>query len=318
MSYSLDVINLYKQFGEKKILQNLQFQLGQGESLSIVGPSGSGKTTLLRILAGLESPTHGTIMLNGKNVTHHKPNTRNVGLVFQQPLLFPHMTVKENIDYGAKMAGQASKSKTAYLLRAINLDDYSDRFPAEISGGQQQRVALARAIASEPEVLLLDEPFSSLDVQLREELRYWVKDFLSKQQTTTIFVTHDLEEAILMGDRIAIFHEGIFQQLDEADEIHKHPGNPFVARFLKSHLVIDEHQYIPIQSIRSSKPEGEHHSYTAKLLNWTYNLGQKACRLYIDELHEIITMPMGTSDLKENFSIYLPLEKIQFFQEGWK
>ncbi|UOR10356.1 ABC transporter ATP-binding protein [Halobacillus amylolyticus] len=313
MTYVIDVTQLHKRFGETEIVKDVNFQLEKGELISVVGPSGSGKTTLLRILAGLEPATSGTVLLNGKDVTGRKANARNIGLVFQQPLLFPHMTVMENISYGVKVAGNKAGDKTKNLLQAISLSDYGGRFPSELSGGQQQRVALARAIATEPEVLLLDEPFSSLDTQLREELRYWVRNLLKNHRITAIFVTHDLEEAMVMGDRIALFNEGIFQQFAEADEIHKQPANPFVARFLKGHLVLNEEQYSPISALTLTEPAKEHKAFTAELLHTTYSQGQKLGHLFIEEIDEKITLPLTVNEHRGTFSIYLPLERICSF-----
>ncbi|UOQ91766.1 ABC transporter ATP-binding protein [Halobacillus shinanisalinarum] len=313
MTHVIDVTQLHKRFGKTEIVKDVNFQLEQGELISIVGPSGSGKTTLLRMLAGLEPVTSGAVLLNGKDVTDRKANARNIGLVFQQPLLFPHMTVEENISYGVRVAGKNAGDKAKKLLQAISLSEYGGHFPAELSGGQQQRVALARAIATEPEVLLLDEPFSSLDAQLREELRYWVRDLLKTHQITAVFVTHDLEEAMLMGDRIALFHEGIFQQFAAADEIHEKPANPFVARFLKGHLVLNNEQYSPISALTLTEPVKQHRAFKAQLLHTTYSQGQKLGHLFIEEINEKITLPLTVNEHRDTFSIYLPLERICSF-----
>ncbi|MCA0972609.1 ABC transporter ATP-binding protein [Halobacillus litoralis] len=317
MTNTLEIQKLTKQFNEQSILRDITFSVEKGEVLSIVGPSGSGKTTLLRILAGLEPLTTGTISISGQDVTEKKANKRSVSLVFQQPLLFPHMTVEENIRYGAKLAKKDSKRKTQSLLEAIGLLDYKDYYPAEISGGQQQRVALARAMATEPEVILFDEPFSSLDPQLRKELRLWVRTFLTERSITSIFVTHDTEEAMLMGDRVAVFHEGKFQQVDQPSTLLQSPNHPFVAHFLGGHLVIDEERYIPVQSCLFRPPsDTSYEQHEGTIQHKTYQHGQTIGHLFLESLGEKVSLPVQEGSVGAELSLYLPLDKIKRFEGG--
>ncbi|MGP4076084.1 ABC transporter ATP-binding protein [Halobacillus sp. K22] len=314
MSHTLNVQHLSKQFNHDLILSDLTFQLEKGEILSIVGPSGSGKTTLLRILAGLETPSQGSIHMYGKEITFQKANRRDISLVFQQPLLFPHMTVEENIAYGAKLAGKKDKNKITQLLEATGLDRYRKYFPAEISGGQQQRVALARAMATEPEIILFDEPFSSLDPKLRHEIRYWVRDFLVDQSITGVFVTHDTEEAMIMGDRLALFHEGTFQQIDRAEAIHENPANSFVADFLGGHLVIDSRHYVPVKdcSLHPIKEE-EMRSYDGILQHITFQNGQTVGHILLKDLGHKIVLPLREHVSAEKITLYIKESSIRKF-----
>ncbi|TGB01865.1 heme ABC exporter ATP-binding protein CcmA [Halobacillus salinus] len=314
MTNTLEIKQLSKQFQRNNILNDISFSLHKGEVLSIVGPSGSGKTTLLRILAGLEPPTGGSIVLSGKDITSQKANKRNISLVFQQPLLFPHMTVKENIEYGAKLVKKADKRKIHSLLEAIDLLEYQDYYPAEISGGQQQRVALARAMATEPAVILFDEPFSSLDPKLRKELRLWVRSFLEDRSITSIFVTHDTEEAMLMGDRIALFHDGRFQQIDESSTLYQTPANPFVANFLGGHIVLDEARYIPLRFCRLELPSDESFEKIEGMIKHrTFQHGQMIGHIHIHSLNQNISMPLSESNTQESVSLYLPGSEIRSF-----
>ncbi|KHE67249.1 ABC transporter ATP-binding protein, partial [Halobacillus sp. BBL2006] len=291
------------------------FKLNKGEVLSVVGPSGSGKTTLLRILAGLEKPTSGNIFMNDNEITHKKANKRNVSLVFQQPLLFPHMTVIENIRYGSKLAGKKNESKILELLDAIDLVNYKNFFPSEISGGQQQRVALARAMATDPKVILFDEPFSSLDPKLRKELRFWVRDFLAKRSITSIFVTHDVEEAMIMGDRVALFHEGIFQQINKPETLHEHPANAFVANFLGGHIVLDDSTYAPLKAISFESPDSGKDTLSLQgvVQHITYQNGLVIGHILIEDLQEKIAVPMETPEVSEQISLYLPVSSLRQF-----
>ncbi|MBH0231590.1 ABC transporter ATP-binding protein [Halobacillus yeomjeoni] len=314
MTLTLEVNQLKKQFHDKSILYDLSFKLHKGEILSIVGPSGSGKTTLLRILAGLDAPTDGSIVMQGKNITDQKANKRNVSLVFQQPLLFPHMTVKENIRYGAKIAKKDMK-KTDPLLKAIGLELYADHYPSELSGGQKQRVALARAMATEPDVILFDEPFSSLDPKLRQEMRYWVRQFLVERSITSIFVTHDIDEAMIMGDRIALFHEGTFQQIDRLSTLHEDPANAFVARFLGGHLVIDSDHYAPLSScyLSASDAGEDPRTFEAAVQQITYQNGQAIGHIYVDELDEKVSLPIKHFTHNDRIKLYIAKSMIRRF-----
>ncbi|WP_173917787.1 ABC transporter ATP-binding protein [Halobacillus sp. Marseille-Q1614] len=312
MTKKITVQQLIKNYDSLSVINGLSFALDAGEHLSIVGPSGSGKTTLLRILAGLEKPSAGSIYLTGQNVSTIPARKRSVGFVFQQPLLFPHMTVEENIQYGAKLQN-ISYNKVNDLLEATSLYKAKDQFPAEISGGQQQRASLARSLAAEPDVLLLDEPFSSLDPSLRQELRYWVRDLLKKREVTSIFVTHDYEEAMLMGDRIGVFHEGTFQQIGTAEELHNLPANPFVARFLGGHLVLEDERYIPLDHIQLYTKVPEQEAFEAEVLQTTFHQGQRTIHLYISSLDRKLSLPVHETISAPKVYLSIPSPSVQSF-----
>ncbi|GGF33416.1 hypothetical protein GCM10010954_35730 [Halobacillus andaensis] len=316
MSKAIEVNNISKAFGSNVILDQLNFQLNPGDKLSIVGPSGSGKTTLLRILAGLDHPSSGTIKLGEKDVTHLDARTRKVGLVFQQPLLFPHMTVEENIDYGARLTGTFSREKTSDLLTAINLTETRTQFPSELSGGQQQRVALARALATEPEILLLDEPFSSLDPGMRQELRYWVRDLLDERGITSIFVTHDREEAMLMGDTIGVFYNGGFQQLASAETILQSPANPFVVQFFDNHLLIDQDHYVPLNKISFSSQATGARVMKAVLLQTSVANGERVAHVYVEELDKRLSLRLPFPHDGGSLDIFIPANHIYSFDSS--
>ncbi|ARI78867.1 heme ABC exporter ATP-binding protein CcmA [Halobacillus mangrovi] len=318
MTIALEIYQLTKNFNQQPIFKDLDFKLNKGEVLSVVGPSGSGKTTLLRVLAGLESPTKGNILMNDHEITNKKANKRNISLVFQQPLLFPHMTVIENIRYGAKLAGNKDDSKIQQLLEAIGMNPYQDFFPGEISGGQQQRVALARAMATDPEVILFDEPFSSLDPNLRSELRFWVRKFLEEHSITSLFVTHDIEEAMIMGDRVGIFHEGIFQQIDQPELLHEYPANAFVANFLGGHIILDKTKHVPLKDVTLSPPEIDVEIMALKgfVQHTTYQNGLVFHHILIKDLNQNIILPKKTPEINHHVTLYVPVASIREFTGG--
>ncbi len=216
-------------------LGDVSISIKQGEFFTLLGPSGCGKTTLLRCIAGFETPTSGTIHLSGRDITHTPPNERPVNTVFQSYALFPHLTVAQNVGFGLKMlgkpAGEVSEA-VARVLALVKLEDFAVRLPQQLSGGQQQRVALARALAPEPEVLLLDEPLSALDLKLRKEMQSELKRLQTETGITFIFVTHDQEEALTMSDRIGVMSQGELLQVGTPHEIYEHPVNRFVADFI--------------------------------------------------------------------------------------
>ncbi|WP_181350211.1 ABC transporter ATP-binding protein [Thalassobacillus sp. CUG 92003] len=317
--HTLELTQAEKQFASNTIFHDLSFHVHQDEVLSIVGPSGSGKTTLLRTIAGLEGLSQGRIILNGKDVTRHKAHHRAISFVFQQPLLFPHMNVWENISYGAKLNKTHSHAKTEDLLRSVDLAGYETAYPFELSGGQKQRVALARSLAIEPSLLLLDEPFSSLDPTLRHGLRYWVRNLLKTKGITAVFVTHDHEEALLMGDRVAVFHEGTFQQIGKPDQIHEYPANPYVARFLGSHIILDDDRYAPLKAcyVTTETPADSVLSLSGTADHITYHHGQRLGHLYLPHIHERIVLPIPLHvSPGEEIRINVPREHIQTFSKA--
>ena len=236
---SLEIKGISKSFGRFPALNNVSLQARDKEFLALLGPSGSGKTTLLRVLAGLEKPDAGEVRFAGEDFLSIPIRQRKVGMVFQHYALFRHMTVAQNIGFGLKVRPRAqrpSKSevndRVADLLSLVQLDNLGARFPAQLSGGQRQRVALARALAIEPRMLLLDEPFGALDAQVRRELRRWLRDLHDRAGVTTVFVTHDQEEALDLADRVAILKDGELRQLGTPNEVYENPADPFVYDFL--------------------------------------------------------------------------------------
>jgi iron(III) transport system ATP-binding protein len=233
----LELDGVTKRYDDETAVDDLSLSVRRGELLTLVGPSGCGKTTTLRLLAGLERPTAGTIAITGDVVaddrTAQPPEQRDVGIVFQDFALFPHLTVAENVAFGLTDADEGERrERVDELLELVNLPEYHDRTPEELSGGEQQRVALARSLAPAPDVLLLDEPFSNLDVRLRIEMREEVRAIIKEAGVTAISVTHDQEEALSIGDRVAVMNDGAIEQVGHPGEVFQHPESRFVAGFL--------------------------------------------------------------------------------------
>ncbi|MCZ0872480.1 sulfate/molybdate ABC transporter ATP-binding protein [Peribacillus sp. AS_2] len=238
---SIIIENVTKYYGSYQALQNIDLEIKSGELVALLGPSGSGKTSLLRIIAGLEQAEKGNILFNEENYTHKHVKDRNVGFVFQHYALFRNMTIFDNIAYGLKVRPRKTRpskevieQKVTELLQLVKLEGYKDRYPSQLSGGQRQRVALARALAVEPNILLLDEPFGALDAKVRKELRRWLRRLHDEFNVTSVFVTHDQEEAMDVADRVVIMNEGKIEQIGTPEEVYDHPENPFVYDFLGS------------------------------------------------------------------------------------
>lgn len=233
------VANVRKEFDRFPALHDVSLDIKSGELIALLGPSGSGKTTLLRLIAGLEKPTRGKIYFGDEDASHRTIQERNVGFVFQHYALFRHMTVADNIGFGLKVRPGATRPASAEirrraseLLDLVQLSGLEKRYPAQLSGGQRQRVALARAMAIEPKVLLLDEPFGALDAQVRRELRRWLREIHDATGHTTVFVTHDQEEALELADRVVVMSQGQIEQVGTADEVYDTPNSPFVYGFI--------------------------------------------------------------------------------------
>ncbi|MFJ7185724.1 sulfate/molybdate ABC transporter ATP-binding protein [Lysinibacillus xylanilyticus] len=236
---SIQINNVSKKFGSFQALEDVSLHIQSGELVALLGPSGSGKTSLLRVIAGLETSDVGEILFDGQSMIDRHPKERNVGFVFQHYALFRHMTVFDNVAYGLKVRPRKTrpskleiKNKVMELLRLVKLENFSDRYPAQLSGGQRQRVALARALAVEPKVLLLDEPFGALDAKVRKELRRWLRKLHDDFHITSIFVTHDQEEALDVADRIVVMNNGKIEQIGSPDDVYTNPKSPFVYDFL--------------------------------------------------------------------------------------
>ncbi|MFP5078131.1 ABC transporter ATP-binding protein [Rhizobium sp. YIM 134829] len=231
----LTLTHIKKSFGPVHVVHDFNMAIEKGEFISFLGPSGCGKTTILRMVAGFETPTAGTITINGRDQSALKPNQRNIGMVFQAYALFPNMTVFDNVAFGLKIAGAGKEEigkRVKEMLGLINLDHLADRYPYQMSGGQQQRVALARALAPKPQVLLLDEPLSALDAKIRVSLREEIRLIQQQLGITTVFVTHDQEEALSISDRIVIMNAGRADQIGTPFEIYNRPATRFVASFV--------------------------------------------------------------------------------------
>ncbi|GAB4308799.1 MAG: ABC transporter ATP-binding protein [Candidatus Bipolaricaulota bacterium] len=228
----LEVHGLTKRFGSVVAVEDFSFAVAEGEILALLGPSGCGKTTVLRIVAGLERPDAGRVLLAGRDATNWPPERREVGLVFQSYALFPHLSVGANVAYGLRFRRGDRKGRVGELLALVGLSGYERRRPHELSAGQQQRVALARALAPTPRVLLLDEPLSALDAALRKDLRAELRGLLGKLGMTALYVTHDQEEALALAGRVAVMREGRLEQVAPPEELYAKPRTPFVAQFL--------------------------------------------------------------------------------------
>ncbi|PKO46512.1 MAG: sulfate ABC transporter ATP-binding protein [Betaproteobacteria bacterium HGW-Betaproteobacteria-22] len=236
---SIEIRNIKKNFGQFSALNDVSLDVPSGELVALLGPSGCGKTTLLRIIAGLETPDSGNILFYGNDATERQVREREVGFVFQHYALFRHMTVFENVAFGLRVRPKQTRPNEAEikrrvheLLNLVQLDWLADRYPPQLSGGQRQRIALARALAVEPKVLLLDEPFGALDAKVRKELRRWLRRLHDELHITSIFVTHDQEEALEVADRVVVINKGQIEQIGSPQEVYDHPVSPFVYQFL--------------------------------------------------------------------------------------
>ena len=236
---SIQAINISKRFGQFAALDNVDLEIPSGELVALLGPSGSGKTTLLRVIAGLEFADSGSVQFDGRDISDRTARERRVGFVFQHYALFRHMTVFENIAFGLRVRPRDSRpskkqieAKVHELLKLIQLETLAQRYPSQLSGGQRQRVALARALAVEPSVLLLDEPFGALDAKVRLELRRWLRQLHDEIHVTSVFVTHDQEEALEVADRVVVMNHGRIEQIGSPEEVYNQPATPFVYNFL--------------------------------------------------------------------------------------
>jgi putative spermidine/putrescine transport system ATP-binding protein len=234
MAY-LSLSNISKVFGTTAAVEDFNLDVEKGEFVSFLGPSGCGKTTTLRMIAGFELPTSGTITLDGEDITYKSPNQRNVGMVFQSYALFPNLTIGQNIGFGLevrKISESETKKKIDEMLALVHLEQHINKYPYQLSGGQQQRIALARALAINPRVLLLDEPLSALDAKIRVELRLEIRRIQQQMSITTIYVTHDQEEALLISDRVVVMSQGRMEQVGTPADIYNFPTSEFVAQFV--------------------------------------------------------------------------------------
>ena len=262
---SIEIRNVSKQFGDFQALRSVNLDIASGELVALLGPSGCGKTTLLRIIAGLETADVGNILFSGEDTTTKHVRERGVGFVFQHYALFRHMTVFENVAFGLRVKPRSErpgetqiKKKVTDLLKLVQLDWLADRYPSQLSGGQRQRIALARALAVEPKVLLLDEPFGALDAKVRKELRRWLRRLHDELHVTSIFVTHDQEEALEVADRVVVINKGRIEQVGSPQEVWDHPASPFVYGFLGDVNLFHGRAHegeVQVEGIRLQAPE---------------------------------------------------------------
>ncbi len=238
---SIEIRGVSKTFGSFQALSDVSLTVQTGELVALLGPSGSGKTTLLRIIAGLEFASQGSILFGGEDASKKDARSRQVGFVFQHYALFRHLSIFENVAFGLRVRPRSTrpskaeiKDRVLELLKLVQLEGLAERYPSQLSGGQRQRVALARALAVEPSVLLLDEPFGALDARVRQELRTWLRHLHDDLHITSVFVTHDQEEALEVADRVVVMNRGKIEQIGTPDDVYEHPANPFVMNFLGS------------------------------------------------------------------------------------
>ncbi|MEI2666417.1 ABC transporter ATP-binding protein [Rossellomorea sp. LJF3] len=315
----INIQGVSKTFKEKEILNDVTFSLKKGEILSLVGASGSGKSTFLRILAGLESTPKGKVLIDGNDICSTKPQNRPIGMVFQQPLLFPHMNVLENVMYGLEMRGEKkreNKRNAKDYIQRVGLGEVTHHYPSELSGGQQQRVSLIRSLILKPKLLLLDEPFSSLDLQLRRELRQWVLNVFKEEGTTVLFVTHDRDEAYEVGDRVAVLHEGRFLQVGTPEEIYYRPGTPFVASFMSDGLTLSPRQFIHAShlSISSSGHDLPYPKWKGTVQQKLFVAGTNIYEIWVEELKQKLHLPLERESSNGTVWVYAKEENIQTFQ----
>jgi sulfate transport system ATP-binding protein len=267
---SIEIRNVSKHFGAFRALNDINLDINSGELVALLGPSGCGKTSLLRIIAGLETPDTGNIVFHGEDVSRHDVRDRNVGFVFQHYALFRHMTVFDNVAFGLRMKPKGEKpsepeiaERVHELLNMVQLDWLADRYPEQLSGGQRQRIALARALAVKPKVLLLDEPFGALDAKVRKELRRWLARLHEEVHLTSVFVTHDQEEAMEVADRIVVMNKGVIEQIGSPAEVYENPASDFVYHFLgdsnRLHIGEDQHLLFRPHEVSLSRQAVEEH-----------------------------------------------------------
>lgn len=314
----LEIRDLHKSYKDNEVLKGANITVNDGEMVALLGPSGSGKTTILRIIAGFIEANGGDVLIDGKSILGLDSYKRNIGVVFQNYALFPHMNVYKNVEFGLKMhkvPKQERKKRVEEALEVVDLKGYEDRLPSQMSGGQQQRVAIARVIAIQANVMLLDEPLSNLDAKLRRQVRVDIKELQRKLHITTIIVTHDQEEAMTLGDRIAILDEGVIQQIGTPMELYDHPVNTFVAGFLGTPSINFFEMKVEKGKVSVQGQEEEKLSEKLNLPDGTYQIGVRSENMSIlsDEA-TFDAVVEGDISLVEN----LGAETLVYFLNGEK
>lgn len=328
MSY-VEIKSIQKSFNNIKVLKDIDFSIEKGEFLTLLGPSGCGKSTILRCIAGLNNFENGSIIIDNKDIGNVNPKDRQVGMVFQSYALFPNMTVYENIAFGLKIKKIPKKEidkKVKEMIEIVELNGKEDNYITELSGGQQQRVALARSIVTEPKVLLLDEPLSALDAKIRKNLQVQIRKIQKKLNMTTIFVTHDQEEAMTMSDKIIVMNKGYIAQIGGPEEIYKHPANEFVARFIGNYNVYNKIEGKKLLNIKlensiairpevisiskeNDKDKLENYYIKARV-NQKYMIGSIVrYELYKDDIKILVDMLNQDSLISEGSEVYVKIPK---------
>jgi sulfate/thiosulfate transport system ATP-binding protein len=306
---AIEVSKVNKAFGATPVLRDVSVDVLSGSLTALLGPSGGGKSTLLRVIAGLEKPDTGSVVISGVDATNMAPQHRNVGFVFQHYAAFKHMTVFGNVAFGLEVRKRPKREirkRVKELLELVHLEQFADRYPAQLSGGQRQRMALARALAVEPQVLLLDEPFGALDAQVRKELRTWLRRLHDEVHVTTVFVTHDQEEAIEVADTIVVLANGEVIQAGSPHDVYENPVNPFVMRFLGPVTNIDGHLVRPHDLELTTTPlPGSNQATVSRILRLGFEV---RVEMIIDGHDAWAQATRGTAqrlNLKEGTTIYI-------------
>ena len=309
MAFVLELRDLAKHYPGHRAVDGISLEIPRGAFYSLLGPSGCGKTTTLRLVAGFEEPTRGEVVLNGRNINHLRPYERNVSTVFQNYALFPHLTVRENIEFGLKRRRiEDGDRRVREAIAMVQLSGKERRYPSEISGGERQRVALARSLVLEPEVLLLDEPLAALDPSLRKQMRSELKDLQRRLGVTFLFVTHDQEEALTLSDRIAVMRAGRIEQVGTPEEVYLGPANRFVAGFLGAVNWIDGAGVRPeVTRISRGAPPAGSRAIVATVVE---------CLFLGNCLHVEVELPSGatvTAEAPRIDGVYAPGESVQLW-----
>lgn len=333
---SISITKLNKNFGTFQALQDISLDVKEGELIALLGPSGSGKTTLLRMVSGLDFPDSGKIEVYDEDMTYQSVKDRQVGFVFQHYALFRHMTIFENVAFGLRVkpkplrpSEEKIKEKVMELLHLVQLDGVADRYPSQLSGGQKQRIALARALAVEPKLLLLDEPFGALDARVRKELRRWLRNLHDTMNMTSLFVTHDQEEAMEVADRIVVMNHGRIEQVGTPDEVYNHPINAFVYEFLGEVNFFhgrDQHLSSTPDSMGYSRPKDVKISalahpdfpFKGKVLRLQHTGPVVRLELYLEHTHSqieshITQEEFGKTPVTSGQDVYVAVNNLRYF-----
>jgi sulfate transport system ATP-binding protein len=333
---SISITKLNKNFGKFQALQDISLDVKEGELIALLGPSGSGKTTLLRMVSGLDFPDSGKIEVYDEDMTYQSVKDRQVGFVFQHYALFRHMTIFENVAFGLRVkpkplrpSEEKIKEKVMELLHLVQLDGVADRYPSQLSGGQKQRIALARALAVAPKLLLLDEPFGALDARVRKELRRWLRNLHDTMNMTSLFVTHDQEEAMEVADRIVVMNHGRIEQVGTPDEVYNHPINAFVYEFLGEVNFFhgrDQHLSSTPDSMGYSRPKDVKISalahpdfpFKGKVLRLQHTGPVVRLELYLEHTHSqieshITQEEFGKTPVTSGQDVYVAVNNLRYF-----